>query len=363
MSTEVAIEGTQFLVNGRPTYEGIDHQGRQIQGLLFNSRMVQAIFDDENPATAVHWRYPDTGAWDPERNTQEFCAMLPVYRHYGLLAVTVGLQGGGAIYTSDVYPYYINSAFAPDGTMKPAHCDRLARVLDAADRAGIVVIVNYFYWRQIARLAGESAIIRAVETATDWLLRSGHRNIIVDVYNEFDAGGELTQSGRIHELIEIVQETTLNGRRLLVGSSTLPRATCAPGPWQARVDLFLPHGNDMWGPGLRRAIQRLRDTEAYRARPRPIVVNEDSIHLTNLEAAVDVYASWGFYAQGYGCGGWDHGRYEWTRHPRESRYEDLSGFQTVPVNWSLNTGHKRAFFYRLAELTQAPALSEIDETL
>jgi hypothetical protein len=37
--------------------------------------------------------------------------------------------------------------------------------------------------------------------------------------------------------------------------------------------------------------------------------------------------------------------------PRESRYEELSGFQTVPVNWSVNTGHKRAFFERLREIT------------
>jgi hypothetical protein len=30
----------------------------------------------------------------------------------------------------------------------------------------------------------------------------------------------------------------------------------------------------------------------------------------------------------------------------------LSGFQTIPVNWSINTADKRAFFERLAEITQ-----------
>ncbi len=36
---------------------------------------------------------------DPDRNTDDFCRMLPIYRGYGLLAVTVGMQGGGSIYT------------------------------------------------------------------------------------------------------------------------------------------------------------------------------------------------------------------------------------------------------------------------
>jgi hypothetical protein len=30
--------------------------------------MVQAIFDDAEPDTRSQWAYPDTGAWDPERN-------------------------------------------------------------------------------------------------------------------------------------------------------------------------------------------------------------------------------------------------------------------------------------------------------
>ena len=82
------------------------------------------------------------------------------------------------------------------------------------------------------------------------------------------------------------------------------------------------------------------------------------MYINNLDAAVDEYASWGFYIQGYGCGGWDHGRYEWTQHKRETTYEALSGYQTVPVNWSINTGLKRAFFYRLAEITNAPGAEQ-----
>ena len=52
---------------------------------LLNSRMVQGIFDDRNPETVKNWAYPDTGKWDPERNTREFIAAMPDWRRHGLL--------------------------------------------------------------------------------------------------------------------------------------------------------------------------------------------------------------------------------------------------------------------------------------
>ncbi|MCK4374511.1 MAG: hypothetical protein KAX19_04250, partial [Candidatus Brocadiae bacterium] len=87
----------------------------------------------------------------------------------------------------------------------------------------------------------------------------------------------------------------------------------------------------------------------FRNRPRPICVNEDSIFVENLEAAVREGCSWGFYCQGYGCNYRD--RMDWTTRDREDRCEDLSGFQTLPVNWGINTPIKRAFFDRVMEIT------------
>ncbi len=54
--TVVGIQGREFLVNGRPTYEGRSYDGTKVQGLLFNSRMVQGIFDDRNAETRSRWR-------------------------------------------------------------------------------------------------------------------------------------------------------------------------------------------------------------------------------------------------------------------------------------------------------------------
>jgi hypothetical protein len=92
--TSVTIASDAFHINGKPTYEGRTWQGHKIEGLLLNSRMVQATFDDLNPETRSRWSYPDTKSWDAERNTREFIAAMPEWRRHGLLAITVNLQGG-----------------------------------------------------------------------------------------------------------------------------------------------------------------------------------------------------------------------------------------------------------------------------
>ena len=74
--TTLAIVGEDFHINGKPTYEGRAWNGHRVEGLLMNSRMVQATFDDRNPETAQRWAYADTGKWDAERNVREFIAAM-----------------------------------------------------------------------------------------------------------------------------------------------------------------------------------------------------------------------------------------------------------------------------------------------
>lgn len=351
MAVEVAIDGTKFLINGRPTYEGVSFDGSPIEGLLFNSRMIQAVFDDECQQTRPLWRYPDTGRWDPDRNTDEFCAMLPAYRAHGLLAVTVGLQGGGAVFTREAYDNYLNSAYRPGGSFKRPYFDRLARILGAADEAGMVVIVNYFYWKQAARIPDDDVVCDITARVTDWLLRTGHRNILVDVANESAPFWRrpVFEPDNIHKLIGIVQETTVGGRRLLVGSSSGGGDSLPCGKWLAAEDFSMPHGNGCDADGLTAKLRRLKESDEHRERPRPIVVNEDGVSPANLEAAARQYCSWGFYCQGFGSHYRD--RTDWTAHGREETFEALSGFQTLPVNWCINTPIKEAFFDRLKQIT------------
>ncbi|TMD83395.1 MAG: hypothetical protein E6I74_05330, partial [Chloroflexi bacterium] len=144
--TVVSIEGTRFLINGRLT-----SSGKPAEGQLLNTRMAQAIFDDENPATVGNWAYPDTHIWDPQRNTNEFLAMVPTYAQHGIRMITVGLQGGCPAHTPPAltcpggdHPWIV-SAFNPDGSLKPAWMTRLGQVIQAADASGIVVMVQFFY--------------------------------------------------------------------------------------------------------------------------------------------------------------------------------------------------------------------------
>lgn len=83
-----------FTLNGEPIYPNRHWQGLKIEGLLMNSRMVQGVFDDKNPGTKGRWAYPDTGGWDPERNTRDFVEAMAGWRDYSLLAFIVNLQWG-----------------------------------------------------------------------------------------------------------------------------------------------------------------------------------------------------------------------------------------------------------------------------
>ena len=353
MTTEIRIERDQFYINDKPTYPDIVDRGYKIEGLLFNSRMVQAIFDDSNPDTVVNWRYPDSGVWDAERNVSEFCAALPEYRRHGLLAVTVGLQGGGSVYRPEIYDHYNNSAFEPDGKIKPAYFDRLLRVIQAADTVGMIVIVNYFYVKHARKLESENVVRRVTAEVTEWLLHTGHRNLLVDVANESANWWNVPyfQPDSIHKLIEIVQQTTVHGHRLLAGSSTSGGEGLPSGRWQEVEDFHMPHGNGLKPDALRAKLRRFKARESFQTHPKPILINEDSVFLENLEAAVDEYASWGFYHQGYGSHYKDLS--DWTVQEREGRYEDLSGFQTVPINWSINDPWKKTFFERLKKITHS----------
>ncbi|HEX5506057.1 MAG TPA: hypothetical protein VFW96_25795, partial [Thermomicrobiales bacterium] len=301
--TRVGIAGDGFTINGRPTYEGRRYRDWPVEGLLLNSRMVQALFDDRNPATRARWAYPDTGRWDPERNVAEFLAMLPEYRRHGLLAVALNLQGGSPEGYSRQQPW-LNSAFTPDGDLDPAYLDRLARVLDRLDDLGMVAILGLFYFGQDEHLRDEAAVRRAVDHAADWLLAGGHTNVLVEVDNECDVPRyehEILQPHRVHELIARVRE-----RGLLAGTSYGGRGI--PGERVAAVsDVIFLHGNGVTDPAVIGAmVERTRALPTYR--PMPIVFDEDDHFdfdrpVNNFLTAVAHRASWGYFDPGPGAGG------------------------------------------------------------
>ena len=335
----VAIVGDEFQINGKPTYPGRTWRGRKIQGLLLNSRMVQGIFDDRNPVTAGQWKYPDTGKWDPERNTREFIAAMPVWRQHGLLAFTINLQGGSPQGYSKDQPWH-NSAIEADGSLRPDYLGRLERIIDQADELGLGVILGYFYFGQDQRLKDEGAVIRAADNATKWVLDHGYRNVLIEINNECNVGydHDILKPDRVHELIQRVQNSTRGGRRLLVstsyGGGFIPQENVV-----RTADFLLVHGNGVSDPDkIANLVRKTRLVAGYHGQP--IVFNEDD-HFdfdkpnNNFVAAIGEHASWGYFDYRKNGEGWD------------------AGYQSVPVNWGISSARKRGFFELLSEITGA----------
>jgi hypothetical protein len=183
--TAVTIQGEKFFINGKPTYAGRKWKGCLVEGLLMNTRMVQATFDDLNPQTRHNWVYADTSAWDAERNLSEFQASMPTYRDHGVLAFTTNLQGGSPYgYSKMDEQIWHNSGVTPEGDLRPEYMSRMERVIERADELGMVVIMGIYYFGQERHLKDEAAIKRGVENAVDWVLEKGFTNVLIEVNNE-----------------------------------------------------------------------------------------------------------------------------------------------------------------------------------
>lgn len=351
--TKLTIQGEKFLIDGKPIHEGRTYRGYEIEGLLFNCRVVQALFDDENTETVNQWAYPDTGAWDAERNVDEFIAALPDYMAHGCSAVTINLQGGMPITKTEAVQPWLNTAIDPRGELKPAYMDRLRRILKAADDIGMIVIVGYYYFGQDKYMADEAAVKRGTVNVSNWLLESGFENILVEINNESDIphySHEILKPDRVHELIALAKSSNLDGRHLLVATSfaggayhmrhdgvlnPLDMYGLAKGiPTEEVIevsDFALVHTNEHNVANTKEVVNHVRALRAFQERPMPVVINEDSIAVENMFAAAEVYAPWGYYDQG------------------DNNYRD--GYQAPPVNWKINTPAKKKFFDGVAEIT------------
>ena len=343
-ATSVAIVGNAFHINGKPTYPGRSFRGSKVEGQLFTSRMVNCIINDQNPETRGMWAWRD-GPWDPERNTSEFIAALPLYRAHGLTSVAFNIQGGSPMGYGWNQPWH-TSGYAPDGRLLPDYKSRLLRVLDAVDANGMVAVLGYFYVSATPALADEAAFMRATDEITDLVCDGGYTNVLVEVANEADISrwtAETIKPARSHELVARVQ-TRSKGRvktpagRLLVSTSFATPAPI-PGRLLQMADYVLYHGNGLATPQeVHARARQIRATAGYRGQP--LLINEDD-HFdfdkpeNNFLAAVEEYSGWGYF---------DY------RQIRE-RFED--GYQSLPVDWGINSARKRAFFSLLAQVTGA----------
>lgn len=353
----VGIRGPLFTINGHPTYTpeaGFPNADPNLIGTLLNVRAVQAVFDDanypkqgtrQNPyPTAVmgdvSWDYPDTGKWDPERNTQEFIAALPEWRRAGLLAFTVNLQGGGPTdgnFGMGGQPVD-NSGFDAQGKLKPAYAKRLQNIIAAADRNGMVVIVGLFYFGQDRRLATtpDDGILRqAIVNGIEFLKSLPNRNILVEINNEANPGYAhplLRPNERLAEAVLLAKQVA--GGRIPISFSWV-NAVAQPGgpgePAMRAVDYVMFHTNGRTPEEVHQAIFDMRRWAGY---DRPMLINEDGVSSMNLHAAVQERVGWGYYDQG------------WNNY--------VEGFQSPPTKWGISTPVKWMFFEQVARLTGSP---------
>jgi hypothetical protein len=336
--TTVNIKNDQFYINGKPTYEKRYWNGYKIEGLLLNSRMVQGIFDDLNPETINNWIYPDTKKWDADRNTNEFVLNMKKWYNYGLLSFTINMQGGSPQGYSSSQPWN-NSGYTEDGSLRPEYLARLEKILDRADELGMVPILGLFYFGQDQRLRDEKSVINAVNNMIDWLMNRNYKNILIEINNECNVNQyehEILKPQRVHELIDLVKKKEKNGFRYYVGTSYGGGFIPLPNVVKSS-DFILIHGNGVSDPiKITEMADKTRKVEGYT--PKPILFNEDD-HFNfekepnNFTSAVKSYASWGYF----------------DYRMKNETFAD--GYQSVPVDWGINSERKIQFFNLLKEIT------------
>jgi len=272
--TWLALLDGRWYLNGRVT-----HPGARAEGLLMNARMVNGIFEDRNAKTCPK-------GFDPDANTAALIAAIPDYVKHGVRAFTLCLQGG-----MPGYEGARNSAFEPDGSLRPDYLKRVERVIRAADAAGAAIILGCCYQRQDQVLKDADAVRAGVANVARWVRESGFGHVAIEIANEFGHGGfnhKLLRTPQgIAELIRLARETAPG---LLVSASGLGGGTCHAEVCEA-ADFILIHFNSTPVAEIPKRVQALR---RYK---KAIVCNEDdkvgNEGARAAEAATAARCSWG----------------------------------------------------------------------
>jgi len=316
--TAFDTQGTACLINGRPTYADIAGSNPAGHGLLMNARFIQGVFDDRaGPARFARFGHAE---WDPEGNTDRLIAALPAWHAYGLRAFTVGLQGGGPVFTIDDWRSIDNNPFGSDGrSFDPAYAGRLDRLIRGADAAGMVVMVSLLYQAQAPRLRDGRAVREAVSTAARFLRDGGYTNVIIEVANEYNldrfANHPIIQTAEgIVTLIDLARSE----------SGGLPVGASGGGGYANREvaeasDVVLIHGNNCTRQSYYNLVKRVQGWGLNK----PIICNEDSPCYGQLKVAWQTRTSWGYY-------------------------NNLTK-QEPPADWGITPGEDAFFAQRMAE--------------
>jgi hypothetical protein len=303
--------GTEFHYHGE-----VVNPDSEAEGTLMNSRMVNAIWDDAN------WV-----AFDADKNTSNFIAALPTYASYGLNMVAVGLQGGMTGRGAGV-----STGIDANGSLNSAWMNRLDRVIAAASQHHIVVNLQGYYQSQDHHVKGDVAVKRSLQNIVKWIYAKGYQNdVILEVANESNpnlySAHPILQRSNVHQAITVAKDARPDND-LPVTVSFVGGALPTSDIYKVN-DVVILHTNRRTPTELKAMIDKVRANTTYKSNPVPIVVNEDSTSIANLDASLSKGVGWGYY--------------------------DQAGFQSIPdadgPDWNINTPVKQAFFDRVKQAT------------
>lgn len=113
-----------------------------------------------------------------DATTDDLIAHLDEYTKYGVNTISVFFMGSR---------FGNMKGYLENGELNPIYAARMARIIEAADSRGIVVVVGCLYWdHSDAKWASwtQKEANAAVRNTVKWLSENQYRNVIVDVDNE-----------------------------------------------------------------------------------------------------------------------------------------------------------------------------------
>jgi hypothetical protein len=115
-----------------------------------------------------------------DAETGELIDNLDTFKAHGVNTVSVFFMGSRF---GDVKGY------RPDASLDPTYSERMARIIEAADARGMIVLVGCLYWStsrandDLGAWTQQQANL-AVANTIRWIVARGYRNVFVDVDNE-----------------------------------------------------------------------------------------------------------------------------------------------------------------------------------
>ncbi len=115
-----------------------------------------------------------------DQDTSELIKNLKVFKTYGVNTVSVFFMGSRF---GDIKGYN------PDCSLNPKYTKRMARIIEAADQEGMIVLVGCLYWstskaKEDLQDWNQKDANQAVANTVRWLSEHDYRNVIVDPDNE-----------------------------------------------------------------------------------------------------------------------------------------------------------------------------------